>query len=321
MVQDLKKIAFLIALKRGRRNSIILKGPVYKISYKYGLAPQTFKKYLREAIELGLIEDLGDRYRVIGFKAIVSDFCNEHKVILRKHLLLRSEITCTKQIVRELSRVLVYDNVVFLQKRAIENKKKDIELISELVSGTGKNKFYSKSEIKKIKALQKKKQISVRHLNRLKNSLSEEIITSCRSLSEKFGVSPKKANKILADGGEIFKREIKVDWIEDATFFNFEMARELNPRAVVHPLPSKNKIKVNHGSRLSKPFSAINPPQNHFNSTEEPEKNFPLKNSRACTPPHTGTYVCACTCIPACAHACVHTCVSNSSNSSIVLSM
>lgn len=343
MHSQLKIFAFLIALKRERKNSIIFKAPAYKACTKYNLSPQTFKKYLREAIEAGFIEDLGDRYRIISFKKIASHFCKENEIIFRKHLILRSKVTDTKQIVLKLSQDLVYDNVVYLQKKAIETKKRDIELITELLNGTGKNKLYSKSDYKRINILRKSRKISVRGLAKIKDSLSEEIITSCRHLGDKFGVSPKKANKMLSDGGEMFKREIKVEWVDGATFFNFEMAREMNPKAIVHPLPSKDKIKINRGSRLTPPYDSTKSLPEKF----ELEKNFPQKISpkkiHAYAPTYAGTppQACMCACVrmytPMHVCTCVYTCtgtlactptcmyarprINSFSNGKIVLSM
>jgi hypothetical protein len=247
-----KILAFIIALKRSRRNSIILKGPVYKIATKYGICASSFKKYLQEAIDLGYIVEKEDRYVVIKFKEIVRHFCKEHDIYFGHYKILRNKSSQTnvKNICEELLRIAIMDNVINPQEYMIAKKNKDIELVRYSLKTDKKPSYLPKRDYSRLKKLSNSGTLSAQGLRSLYSSKTDIVVSSNRHASKRIGISNFKAGQVLSKGDRYFSRSKLDTYYPGCNQFNLEALRNQHPRAWVVPLPNYNKIRVSYGSQL-----------------------------------------------------------------------
>ena len=247
-----KLFAFIVALKRSRNNSVILKKAYHKLSREYSLSPQTFKKYLYQAIDFGIITELDNRYEVKQFAVIVKELHSGSGLYFGKHDILSGESLNVKEILNELYECYVIDNIYNKQSKKIKKKSNELNTLKFIKSETGKRHPYlTKKEYEKLKQICKKsinERASIE--NEIEKTLLNHVITSCRHVAKVLGISKSRSNKVLSNLKKL-KREIALKWIEGCNEFNFEMAKIKYPRATVYPLPSVDKIKVCFGSILT----------------------------------------------------------------------
>lgn len=247
-----KVFSFIVALKRSRNNSVILKKAYHKLSREYGLSPQTFKKYLYQAIDCGMITECDNRYEVKQFAVIVTELHSGSGLYFGKHDILAGKSLDVKEILNELYECYVLDNIYNKQSNKIKKKSNDLKTLKFIKSETGKRHPYlSKHEYEKLKKICKKS-ISERASleNEIEKTLFNHVITSCRHTAGVLGISKSRSNKVLSNLKKI-KREIASKWIDGCNQVNFEMAKIKYPRATIYPLPSVDKIKICFGSILT----------------------------------------------------------------------
>lgn len=247
-----KIFAFIIALKRSRNNSVILKKAYHKLSREYGLSPQTFKKYLAQAIEYGMITDEGNRYEVKKFAEIVTEMHQGSNLYFGNHEILEGKSLSVKEILIELYECYIIDNIYNAQKSKIKKKSNDLKTLKFIKSETGKRHPYlAKHEYNKLKQICKKsikERASIE--NEIEKTLFNQVITSCRHTSDVLGLSKSTSNMVLSNLKKL-KREIAVKWIDKCNMVNFEKAKAMYPKATIYPLPYMDKIKVCFGSILT----------------------------------------------------------------------
>lgn len=246
-----KILAFIIALKRAKRNSVILKRPIYKMAQKYGICGVSFKKYLTKSIELGYIIEKEDRYVIIKFKEIVKHFCGEQKIYFGYYNILRNRSNVTvKTITEELLCISMMDNVIKPQEYVIERKKRDIGIIKHSLKTDKKPRPLSKRDYARMKKLAKQGMLSAKSLQRLIDSTTGIVISSNRHASRKTGISNFKAGQVLSKGGKYFSRTKLEKYHHGCNAFNLEKLNHMYPKAWIIPLPHYDKIRVSFGSQL-----------------------------------------------------------------------
>ena len=246
----MKKLAFIILLKRFKNNSVLFQRANYKYAAKFSMSPATFKKYFKEAIDNGHVFKDGDIYKVEKFSKILSDFYQETGLALDKHEILQGDNLNFKNILSELQGLLVVDNVIKQQLTQIDRKRKDIRLIKFANKTEKSDSFLHKSEMKRLRKLSKDGKLGASYADQLSNSYRSTVITSARHTAKKLGVSVKKANQILSNSGNSFKREILVKWVYGISIFKIEKLRHQFPNATIIPMMNYNRIKICFGSSL-----------------------------------------------------------------------
>lgn len=251
----------IIALKRYKINSSVRKMPKYLLCKQFGLSVNTFSKYLKEAISLGFIEVDGDYYRVAPFKRVVSEIFSETGLYFSSHQILHKKSTNFYQIKEEIESLLVLDNIISRQEKAMRNKKRiridgiikgrrtvkmemEETLSSLLRDHVVPKKHYVVSE-NRAHNLQKYNQRAERSRN------IDRVVTSARHTSKILGVSIQKANRILSQKSA-FKRSIEVKWVNGCSHATYDNLALLYPNASIIPCPKIGMMKVCFGSSLSR---------------------------------------------------------------------
>lgn len=240
MTEEIKLFSFIVALKRHRKNSVILSKPKYILSKHFGIHTTTFSRYLNGCIRKGWIEVSGGRYVVIPFEKIIKDFCNETQIGFGSHDILCNKETDFKKVYESILDCGVIDNIILRQSKIIKVKN-DLNDLHRRLNLTGKLKL-SYDEYKKYRKMVKK--LSV---NEAKN-VEQEIVTSARHCGSLLGISTSKANKLL--NKDIFGRKIKTEYHNECNIFIFEKLRALYPKAIVIPMPFIGVTKVCFGSSI-----------------------------------------------------------------------
>lgn len=243
-----KKIAFLIAIKRFKRNSVLLKGPAYKISSLFGLSPQTFKKYVREMVQDGYLVESPLYYTAIPFSKAVQLFAKETGLYVGQHTLLKGEHNF-KKILLQLQEALIVDNVIKRQEFKIKQKKEFLYLLN-VANGTVKRDTpLSRKQYSTLKKISKGAAYRAQLQKSLNNETINVVISSCRHISRTIGVSPSKASDLLAKSTRISRR-IHTLWFDGLSEQLVDSLREKYPKALIYPLFSLGKVKVSFGSEL-----------------------------------------------------------------------
>jgi hypothetical protein len=245
MTEEIKVLAFIICLKRFKRNSVIFKIADYKMAQRMGIHPTTFKKYLKISIDNNFIKDNGSSYSIIQMESIIKKFKGSLCIRFGKHLILESNNFKYSNVLDEIYECVLVDNLILKQEYAIKKKiyTKDLQ---NRFNSTGKVKITVK-EIKRYKQLLKTGQICAGEII----NVNEGIITSARHTSSILGVSTSKANKIL-NNLKSYKRSINVIWKKGVNKFNIELMRSKFPQAKIIPMLHYDMIKVCFGSELMK---------------------------------------------------------------------
>lgn len=248
MIGKYKLIALIIALKRFKRNSVIIKKARYKMAQQVSLHPQTFNKYFEEAIERGWITDCGNCYKLIRFKTILREFCIENDLLFLFHKILRNKNSNFKHVLSELESYLAKDNIYETQAQVIENKKKQIEVFQKCRRTDLMGKVDPKAYRKLIKKLGKPLN-SVKDIKKELN-FNNEVVTSCRHTATKLGISASKANRLLNNMPGT-QRRILFQFFEGCSLELFDHLRQEYPKATIYPMVSKGKTKVCFGSQIT----------------------------------------------------------------------
>jgi hypothetical protein len=248
-----KILALIISLKRCRRNSIIIKKAKYKMANDVKLHPNTFTKYLKEAIDKGYILDMGSHYKVVKFKDVVRGFNSETSLVFNNHEILSTGSSDFNTNLKNLENLLFIDNIYTRQQKAIESKKEKKRLFA-ILKQTDKS-YVRPEDYKRAKRLLKKVK-SIECVAKVEENMNLDIDvrTSARHAGELIGMSSQKANKIL-NNLPGYKRKVFNEWFPltggvDQVLY----LRDLYPKAVVYALPYKGKIKVCFGSTLVKRY-------------------------------------------------------------------
>lgn len=244
---EIKILAFVVAFKRYRKNSVIFKEAKYKIAQRFNLHPTTFNNYLSLAIKLGYIQE-NNAYKVIPFRDIVKDFKYKTDLIFWKHKILQSKEISFKRILIEIENIITFDNVIRRQQFRIKQKGKRIEAINYLKQTDKKS--CPKLSYKYLKDIMKKGLNCVAN-NELIEKYSPTIRTSARNVSKHTSFSVSKSNKILNRSTNLYKREIVSKWFIGVSFFKLEELKVKYPKATIIPFTKHNKIKVCDGSMIS----------------------------------------------------------------------
>jgi hypothetical protein len=246
---NLKIISLAVAIKRKRKNSIVLKKANYILAKEYNLSPNTFAKYFNELNSLGFLEDQGNCYRVASLSKIISFYFKDSDIFFGQHRILRGKSTNPKEIETELRQLLVVDNIIKPQQRQIENKR----LIKLFIDSLGTDK-QAKSEWFSLPYKVRKKTMrmyskSVRN-KEAKNKFNDQIVTSVRHTAIKVGVTKYMASKTLKSN-DMYTRKIEEKWYNGCSFLLIERLKVQYPDCLIIPYPHFNKVKVCFGSRLT----------------------------------------------------------------------
>jgi hypothetical protein len=241
---NIKCFSLIVALKRKKKNSKILKRAKYKLASDYNLHPTTFCKLLQQCISEGWIEEIGEYYHIKKFSFIVKDFCEKSDLRFHFHEILgpdskkRHQNFDQKQIVEEILSKLLLDNVMAPQEYIISLKK---GLSSKNSSRTVKR---SMMKLKKLGFYS--------CADDVEKEIQESVVTSDRHTARKLKITRYRARKVLNAGIDI-TREIKSDWrpLRNA-LVDYDAARREFPRATVLILPHYGQIKICHGSVLTR---------------------------------------------------------------------
>lgn len=215
------------------------------------LHPNTFTKYLKEAISKGYIIDLGSHYKLIKFVDVVRDFNSDTQLIFNNHGVLKDKCSDFDVNLKNLENLLFIDNIYTKQEKAIKVKKEKKRLLSILMR-TDKS-YVHPSDYKRARRLLKKAK-TMSGVAAMDKSLSLDLTirTSARHAGNLMGMSAPKANKILNNLAG-YGRKILVEWfplvggVEQILHL-----REMNPNAVVYAMPFIGKVKVCSGSAIFK---------------------------------------------------------------------
>jgi hypothetical protein len=245
-----KVLSFIIALKRFKNNSVILKKAKYKMAHQIGLHPNTFIKYLKEAIDCGYIYQDDSKYHIAPLKDILIDFYEETELVFLSHSILLSKETNYKKVLSEIEYCLIIDNVYEMQEKAKRKKERFIESAERILQTGQSHTYISKSEYKSLKNLLKKEG----GVNGVAKKLEEQNympinITSARHTAKKLNISTSKANRLLSSVPG-FHRYVHVLWVDGCSLPLYDALVEQYPRSTIYPMVSINKIKVCSGSSL-----------------------------------------------------------------------
>lgn len=246
-------VCFIIALKRWRKNSVIIKSPKYLLCKQFNLSVNTFSKYLSEAIRLGYILDEGATYRIIKFKKIIkSEFEGSERCFTNHRIIKKSKSTDFKKIKYEFEQLLTVDNVIRRQERRIAQKKKftfktgNFRIQSNIL-GTELTRQGGLSYKGKVIPQRVRRKVVLEHSDSMFN---DKVVTSARNLAKKIGVSVSKANQIL-NRTDFYIRKHIVLWINGCNSTNYELTMAKYPDAVVIPCYKKDRIKVCFGCEVT----------------------------------------------------------------------
>ncbi|MFN5416300.1 MAG: hypothetical protein ACK5B9_04525 [Flavobacteriia bacterium] len=246
MRNNAKLISFIIALKRYRLNSVLLKHKSSKIAPKFNLSVTTFNNYIEKCIELGWINFDGEKYHIKRLQDILIDFNSRTNLFFSNHKVLKNKKTINFKIVlKEIEQILLIDNVIAPQQHQIDKKTEFINNYNILTSPTvAKRGRTSSNQLKMIKS-------GLRGAGREieKMVYNDSIVTSARHTASVLGVSVAKANKMLNYGGKV-KRVIVQKWVHGISFIKIEQLKLQYPGACIIPYVHYNKIKVCLGSSL-----------------------------------------------------------------------
>lgn len=238
-----KSFSLIIALKRKKRNSKILKKAKYKLAADYNLHPTTFCKLLEQCVSEEWITLEGDYYHIKKFSEIVKDFREKTGLRFHFHQILGENTTHrhqnfdVKSITDELYGKLLLDNVMAPQEYMIRLKE----------GLSSRNIQTVKSSIRKLQ------KIGVYTCaDDVEKNIQHQVVSSDRHVSSKLEITRYRASKIL-NGCKDISREVKsVFYHTRNVIFDYERLRLDFPRATVIPMPAISKIKVCHGSVLSR---------------------------------------------------------------------
>jgi hypothetical protein len=247
MNNNTKLISFIIALKRYRLNSVLLKHKSYKIAPKFNLSTQTFDLYLKECIQLGWIEEKDNHYQIKKFIKIVDDYKEKINFSFRNHSMIKSsKDTNYKKIKKQIEELLILDNVISPQINQINKKRKKISLFNKLSNPTVKK--LSSQDYKAVKSFIKNgMSCAGEKINEI--NFLDSVRTSSRHTSGVTGFSISKSNKLLSNS-DIFGREILIKWVHGISKWKIEELKNKFPKAKLILFPSYDKIKVCFGSRM-----------------------------------------------------------------------
>ena len=246
MQNNTKLISFIIALKRYKLNSVLLKHKSYKIAPKFNLSTQTFDLYLKKCIQLGWIKFDGEKYTIKKLQDILIEFNEQTNLFFSNHKILKNKKTINfKLVLKEIEQILLIDNVIAPQQNKIDKKTEFINDYNKLISPTVvKRGKTSSSQLKMIKSGLRGAGMEI---NRM--VYNDKIVTSARHTSSVLGFSIAKANKVLNYGGKI-KRVIVQKWVHGISFVKIEQLKIEYPGACIIPYVHYDKIKVCLGSSL-----------------------------------------------------------------------
>jgi len=178
-----KVLSLIIAIKRKNKNSVLLKKPYHVLSRPFGIAPQTFSSLIKQGVSEGWIIEKKDRWEIIRMRKILLDMNEKTGLNFWFHNILKSTESNFKKILIELERLMVCDNIIMPQHYAIRKRNQEESSNGDHTDRGG--------DLKPKDTL-----------------FSNRINTSCRAASKKLGVSVSKANKMLSNGGKMYKRSI-----------------------------------------------------------------------------------------------------------------
>ncbi len=245
-----KILCFVICIKRYKVNSVLLKSAKYKMAQRFNIHPTTFIKYLDFCIENNIIrfDEKKNQYTVIKFNTIIKEYFESTGNYFSKHEILKSKDINFKNILIEVEKHIVYDNVIARQEHKIKTNGRKVRAI-KFLSQTGKNSLRGYSN-RYLKSILKKGLNCVENKETLKN-YSETIRTSARNTAKQTGFSVSKSNKLLNNLNQ-YTRKIDSFWVNGVSFFKIEELRVKYPQATIIPFIKHDKIKVCQGSILNK---------------------------------------------------------------------
>ena len=246
MNNSIKLLAFTIAIKRYKSNSVLMDTARYKMSSKFGISTQTFNKYLVEAQKIGWINISGGNFVVKKLNDIIIDFNNQTGLFFSNHKVLENRKKHSfKDVLKEIEQILLIDNIIAPQQFEINKKSKFVNDYNILISPTGK---------KRGKVTQSQKKMMRMGLRSAEKEISgmnytDRVMTSARHTSSVMGMSVSKANKVLNLGGKVNRSILQV-WIHGISFVKIEELKIQYPKAKIIPYVHYNKIKVCFGSEI-----------------------------------------------------------------------
>lgn len=218
-----KVLSLIIAIKRKNSNSKLLYKAKYKLAKDFNLAPQTFCKLLKSAIEYGWVTEDDNGYQAKKFHKIILDFNYISGYSFWNHNILKSKDYNFKTILNQVEQLLVVDNVINPQLTII-NRKTDLS----------KNKRFPT-----VRCAEKDGKIAI-----------GSVRTSARHTSNKLGISSSKANKIL-NKSLFYTRKQHIMRFYQSKKEDVEKYQKKFPRATVWFSQKQNKVIAHHGSTIS----------------------------------------------------------------------
>lgn len=216
--------AFCLLIKVRQKNSVLFNSDnKRKQASKFGLALDTFNKYLNKAIEQGLTTKSGNNVQLISLSEIAE------KLILNKannfHIYIKS-VDIKSMSLHQLT-IWVRECIVL---RDLNQQKYQIcktqRIIATIENVLNNKKGETNRTLKKFRKEANSLGLSVEdYLQRVKKRLNSVIVTGCDHLAKKIGNCKTTTNKVLNSlvkkeyiAREIKKREFKEFDISNASF-------------------------------------------------------------------------------------------------------
>lgn len=222
----------------------------YKLAQRFGIHPTTFIKYLNICLENGYIrfDEVNNCYVATKFDSIIKDYFDNTGNYFSKHKILKSKDLNFKNILIQIEKHIVYDNVIARQEFKIKTNGEKVKAIKFLSQTENKSfRGYSKGFLNKIL----KNGLHCVENKELLSNYSDTIRTSARSASKQTGFSVCKSNKLLNNLDQ-YTRKIDSYWINGISFFKLEELRIKHPQAIIIPFVKYDKIKVCQGSIIER---------------------------------------------------------------------
>ena len=242
-MNKIKAFSLIIAFKRKKRNSKILKKAKYKLACDYGVHPTTFCKLLEQCISEGWVTESGDYYQIKKFSEICCAFQEEIGLKFNFHSILgpnkwsRHQEFSIKKITDELYGKLLLDNVVAPQ-----------EYMIRLKSALSSNNHQTVK--KSMKQLQKMGLYTC--ADKIEASIQHSIVSSDRHTANRLKITRYRARKVLNECNDIHREVKSLFYPVKNMILDYDRLRMEFPGAFVMPMPAYGMIKVCFGSVITR---------------------------------------------------------------------
>jgi ribosomal protein S25 len=236
-MNEIKKLALIIALKRRNSSSAFRKKSNHVIARELGISAYLFSRIVKELSKDGVIIEKNDNYyHIIKFKEVVTEFYHKSNIRLGYYEILKGESINYHEVLKELYDFFIDSNIYKPQEFLINKKQ-------ELLSSSSRT-------VLKAKSFFVKKMYDTRCVDEITDSIQEEIRVSCRLIAKKFNISQDKANKLLKQSEKFVRKEV-IRWENNIMEGKLEYLKSLHKKVHIIEFPNYNKYKLHFGSTLS----------------------------------------------------------------------